>query len=213
MRLRKRLPDAPSPTADDSQQWRTAGSRGGSTPAASPKLTVESAAPPPLPLQIPTLEQHLAERPEPYVETCPTPADLKPIRSITDDIRPPSPAVPTECSLGSARFNSRAWRSTTYAWTAPATCSKPLYFQQAQVERYGHSWGPILQPIVSGADFYARIPFIPYMVAMDPPWECQYDLGYYRPGSCAPYVLDPLPLSVRGAVAEATFWTGIPLAF
>ena len=207
------LPDAPPPGGNSAQQWRAAGSGNGSTPATPPNLTIEKSDVTRVPLHIPTLEQHLAERPEPYVEKCPTVGDLKPISKITDDIRPPTPEVPTECSLGSSRFRSRTWRPTTYAWTAAATCNKPLYFEQPQVERYGHSWGPRLQPILSGADFYARIPFVPYMLAMDPPWECQYDLGYYRPGSCAPYMLDPLPLSVRGAVAEATFWTGLPLAF
>jgi hypothetical protein len=33
-------------------------------------------------------------------------------------------------------------------------------------------------------------------------------LGYYRPGSCAPWLLDPIPLSVRGAVYEAGAVTG-----
>ena len=30
-----------------------------------------------------------------------------------------------------------------------------------------------------------------------------YTLGYYRPGSCAPYMLDPLPISVRAGLMEA----------
>jgi hypothetical protein len=33
-------------------------------------------------------------------------------------------------------------------------------------------------------------------------------LGYYRPGSCAPYKIDPLPISVRAALYEAGFFTG-----
>jgi hypothetical protein len=33
-------------------------------------------------------------------------------------------------------------------------------------------------------------------------------LGYYRPGSCAPYYLDPIPLSVRAALFEAGAWVG-----
>jgi len=35
------------------------------------------------------------------------------------------------------------------------------------------------------------------------PNECIYTLGYYRPGDCAPYVLDPIPFSVRGGLFEA----------
>ncbi len=29
-----------------------------------------------------------------------------------------------------------------------------------------------------------------------------YPLGYYRPGSCAPYLLDPFPFSIRAAAFE-----------
>ena len=36
-----------------------------------------------------------------------------------------------------------------------------------------------------------------------PPHECRYALGYYRPGSCAPYLIPPVPLSLRGALLEA----------
>jgi hypothetical protein len=40
-------------------------------------------------------------------------------------------------------------------------------------------------------------------MGLEPPCECIYTLGYYRPGSCAPYILDPLPLSIRAAMYEA----------
>jgi hypothetical protein len=46
------------------------------------------------------------------------------------------------------------------------------------------------------------------MMGLCPPRECQYTLGYYRPGSCAPYMLDPLPISIRAALFEAGAWTG-----
>src|SRR5262245_34623821 len=41
-------------------------------------------------------------------------------------------------------------------------CYQPLYFQELNAERYGHSWG-ILQPAISVANFYSRIPMLPYM--------------------------------------------------
>jgi hypothetical protein len=40
-------------------------------------------------------------------------------------------------------------------------------------------------------------------MGINPLNECQYALGYYRPGSCAPWLLPPIPISVRGALAEA----------
>lgn len=98
-------------------------------------------------------------------------------------------------------------------WTAAATSNKPLYFEEEQLERSGHSWGPYVQPAASAVHFFATVPLLPYLMAIYPPEECQYSLGYYRPGNCAPYYLDPFPVSVRGAMVEATFWTGIPFIF
>ena len=46
-------------------------------------------------------------------------------------------------------------------------------------------------------------------MGVEPPGECIYTLGYYRPGSCAPYMLDPFPLSVRGALFEGAVATGL----
>jgi hypothetical protein len=39
-------------------------------------------------------------------------------------------------------------------------------------------------------------------MGMHPPGECQYALGYYRPGSCAPWMIPPIPLSWEGAKWE-----------
>ena len=63
--------------------------------------------------------------------------------------------------------------------------------------------GPWLQPFASGAHFFLTIPMLPYKMGLEPPNECIYALGYYRPGSCAPYMLDPIPLSVRATLFEA----------
>ena len=38
----------------------------------------------------------------------------------------------------------------------------------------------------------------PYNLVMDPPWEAQYDLGYYRPGDNIPTDLYWLPLHGYG---------------
>ncbi len=93
-------------------------------------------------------------------------------------------------------------------WKASGLCSKPLYFVQVQMERYGHSWGPILDPIVSGAHFFGTVPILPYKMGLQTPNECVYTLGYYRPGSCAPYMISPLGFTWRAAAFEAGVWTG-----
>ncbi len=128
---------------------------------------------------------------------------LKRIRDITSDISADAGDFPPECPLGDSPFEPRMWQMTAFHWKASGLCHKPLYFEQVGVERYGHSLGPILQPIWSGVDFYGRIFLLPYEMGIEPPWECVYALGYYRPGSCAPKMIFPFPVSIRGGLLEA----------
>jgi len=162
---------------------------------------------------VPELERQLTEPRSEYVENCPSPKQLKSIRSITDSIRPSSPDVPPECTLGEVSFQSRTWRPVCYTWTAPGTYSRPLYFEDVQLERYGHSTGYWTEPFLSAGKFFATVPLLPYFMGVYPPYEHQYSLGYYRPGGWAPSTLDPFPISVRGALYEGLFWAGIPYFF
>ena len=82
-----------------------------------------------------------------------------------------------------------------------------------RLERYGHSWNPIVEPFVSGAHFFASVPLLPYKMGLRPPNECVYTLGYYRPGSCAPYMFDPIPFSVRAAATQAAGMTAFAFWF
>jgi hypothetical protein len=117
--------------------------------------------------------------------------------------------VPGECLLASYMFTPRCWVPLTFTWKASALCHKPLYFEQEQLERYGHSPGPMLEPVVSTAHFFANIAVLPYKMGINPPKECRYALGYYRPGSCAPWILDPIPISLRGAAYQAAAVGGL----
>jgi hypothetical protein len=114
--------------------------------------------------------------------------------------------LPVECQLAAGEYRGRSWVPSTYTWKAAATCHKPLYFEDVALERYGHSWGPILQPAASAAHFFGTLPVLPYKMGLHPPCECIYTLGYYRPGNCAPHLLDPLPISGRAAMWEAGAW-------
>lgn len=116
---------------------------------------------------------------------------------------------PHDCELPYTVFEPRAFSPTCFRWTATALCHKPLYFEEPELERYGHTWGPYLQPLVSAGHFYAVLPTLPYHMGMDPPWECEYPLGHYRPGNCAPWIIPAMPLSVRGGLVEAGVVTGL----
>lgn len=116
---------------------------------------------------------------------------------------------PFECAVSTKNHQPRQWPQVTYNWKAAALCHKPLYFEQVQLERYGHSWGPYVQPLMSGVHFFGTIPFLPYKMGIRTPNECVYSLGYYRPGSCAPYMIDPISFTWRAAMFEGAAATGI----
>jgi hypothetical protein len=128
---------------------------------------------------------------------------------ITLDLRYPAGRTPVECPLWPSAYLPRQWCPRVFMWKASALCHKPLYFEEVALERYGHSKGHFVQPFVSGAHFFATIPMLPYKMGLEHPEECIYALGYYRPGSCAPKMLYPLPLSLRGAAYQGAAITGL----
>jgi hypothetical protein len=117
-------------------------------------------------------------------------------------------SIPTECALGDDIYPGREWIASTLTWKASGVGHKPLYFEEVQLERYGHTAGPIAQPLLSGAHFCLNIAALPYKMGIHPPNECQYALGYYRPGNCAPWLVPPIPLSLRGGLLTAGVYTG-----
>jgi hypothetical protein len=53
---------------------------------------------------------------------------------------------PYECVIEDQGLTpGRCWPQITYLWKASALCHKPLYFEDEQLERYGHSWPPCVQ--------------------------------------------------------------------
>ncbi|WP_160149277.1 hypothetical protein [Roseiconus lacunae] len=116
--------------------------------------------------------------------------------------------LPKECLVEQVAYTPRNWTPLTMTWKASNLCSKPRYFEQVNLERYGHTAGPWLQPVVSSAHFFANIAVLPYKMGIHPPDECVYALGYYRPGNCAPWIVPPVPISARGALAQGAFMSG-----
>jgi hypothetical protein len=143
------------------------------------------------------------------ISRAPSPAEARPIKAIPV----PEDWVP---------LPERRWTPQRKYWAAAATCHLPLYFQDAALERYGHNVeqfvGPfgkclsypvddpkqstqrnqILQPVFSAGLFGLQIIAWPYNAIMDPPWEAQYDLGYYRPGDLIPTDVYWFPLHGYG---------------
>ncbi len=143
------------------------------------------------------------------ISRAPSPAEARPIRAIPV----PDDWVP---------LPRREWSPQRKYWAAAATCHLPLYFQDTMLERYGHSvetyFGPagrcltypvdkptestqrnqIAQPFFSAGLFAWHIITWPYALVVDPPWEAQYDLGYWRPGDRIPTDLYYQPLHGTG---------------
>ncbi len=113
--------------------------------------------------------------------------------------------LPQLCSLGDRGAATRNWGPQTYTWKATSLCHKPLFFENVQLERYGHSRGPFSQPVHSTVHFFASLFKVPYKSAISPPNECQYALGYFRPGNCAPWLNEPMPISLDGAKRQVLF--------
>ena len=133
------------------------------------------------------------------------------IASIALDIRVggrPGSDYPCECRLEGETFQPRRFATTTMTWKAAGNCHKPLYFEDWNLERYGHSHGP-LDPVFSAAHFFVTLPVLPYKMGVELPWECVYPLGYYRPGNCAPWTVPAVPISCRGFAVEAATVTGL----
>ena len=176
--------------------------RGAAPLPASPKLAPLSPMPTPaLPdtSAIAALNGNFAQ------EECPKLSDLKPIGALTNQVTASPGELPKECYFDESTLTpgNRPWPVTTFTWKASGMCHKPLYFEQAALERYGHSTGPFSQPLVNGAHFFGSALLLPYQMGISPPWECEYALGYYRPNSCAPYIIPPFPISPRGAAYQA----------
>jgi hypothetical protein len=121
----------------------------------------------------------------------------------------PGNDYPCECRLEGETYEPRRFATTMFTWKAAGYCHKPLYFEDWQLERYGHSHGPLADPFFSAAHFFTTLPVLPYKMGVELPWECVYPLGYYRPGDCAPWTVPAIPISLRGMAVEAATVTGL----
>jgi hypothetical protein len=103
---------------------------------------------------------------------------------------------------------SRSWAESTFLWEPAALCHQPLFFEEVNAERHGYSAGA-LQPAVSAAHFFTRVPALPYLMTARPHNECVYTLGHYRSGSYAPYHHYWPPFNGKAGLLEAGVVTGL----
>ncbi|TWT57437.1 hypothetical protein KOR42_07980 [Thalassoglobus neptunius] len=107
----------------------------------------------------------------------------------------------------------RNYGTTHYQWMASNLASDPLYFEDVQLERYGHTYPCGLQPFVSAGKFGVQLIGLPYQMALNPVWDEHYALGYYRPGDCAPKLCYRIPWNKKAAATAAGVYTGLIFLF
>lgn len=132
--------------------------------------------------------------------------DYAPVEADEGDVT--TERVPTEVALdavgdgGPGPFAGRAMPDTVFSWHASNLYHNPLYFQDVQLERYGHTHHDLIQPFVSTGRFGVQLLGLPYQMAIHPIHKHMYTLGYYRPGECAPKKYYQIPINEDAIAAQ-----------
>lgn len=142
----------------------------------------------------------------PYYDYFPAGSELYAV-GPTGSKEPPEKALPQEGSL------DRVFGGTSFMWTASNLYHNPLYFEDPELERYGHDHG-FLQPAASIAKFGVQLVGLPYQMALDPMCRREYALGWYRPQEvCTPKKKSRIPFNAKAAATAAGAYTGLIFIF
>lgn len=100
---------------------------------------------------------------------------------------------------------------TVVQWAPTNLWYYPLYFEDPQLERYGHSRREWIQPFVSSSRFMVQTVGLPYQMTLHPPHCREYALGYYQPGEWAPKKKYQIPWNEEAAATEFLWIMGFIL--
>lgn len=147
-----------------------------------------------------------------------TPSELPKISEIAPMPKPrntaPGRQIPEQdpkryVKLGHMPYAGRVSPEFVYAWEATNFKHNPLYFEDAPLERYGHSLPEFLQPIASIGRFSGQLAFMPYQMTIHPLCSKVSPLGWYSPGDCVPYRLHQPPLNAKAAAVQTATVLGL----
>ena len=85
----------------------------------------------------------------------------------------------------------------------------PLYFEDPSLERYGHTYHPLIQPFASTGRFATQLVGLPYQMTLHPIASREYALGYYRPGECAPKKHYQIPFNEEATLMQVAIIAGL----
>ncbi len=102
------------------------------------------------------------------------------------------------------------WDGKLSNWQSPNIRYQPLYFEQANLERYGvETRFPVAH---SGVHFFTSAVMLPYQMGVNHPCDPVYPMGMDRPGNCTtPYGYRPT-LNPRGLSFQSLFTVGAAFA-
>lgn len=133
-------------------------------------------------------------------------------RDRDDDIRDFAVEKAKDYGIDIARprpYSDRMFPQVVMNWQPTDLYYHPLYFSDPALERYGHTYHPLIQPFASIARFGTQFCFLPYQMTIDPPCVEVSPLGWYRPGDCAPKLHYPIPLNAEAAAVQAGYVAGL----
>ena len=158
-------------------------------------------------------------------------AEFKPLSELGIGIAQPDGQSPTDFATPCwNQINTgsngvcRCWPTLCYRWDATCLCYQPLYFEEANAERYGYicndccccGWcspQDCWQSAASAAHFFGTVPCLPYCLVAECPTKCVYTLGHYRPGTCGvPWRRNYPPCDPVAAVSAGGIYTGLIFA-
>jgi hypothetical protein len=160
-----------------------------------------------------------------YQNTASDPSQLKKVTSIQPfvDYEPETTQIdqqidsdliaPSEVNLGNETPGRRQMEPILYQWHASNLYHYPLYFEDPQLERYGHTFENYMQPFASVGRFGVQLAGLPYQMTIDPIWKRRYTLGWYRPGDVAPKQVHQIPWNTKAAINQAAVTTGLGFVF
>ena len=142
---------------------------------------------------------------------------LQPLSAELPDTRVRAGLLPPDASqglfeesrTGLSSLRGENWIRLHYHWAATCNRYRPLYFEDAMLERHGQTRHPLIQPVVSGTRFFLTFPALPYAAVVDSPWPARSVLGHFRPGSGAPLLLQRPPLQADAGLFEAGMVVGL----
>ena len=136
---------------------------------------------------------------------CPRPGGCPPVEQ-DEDAEADQYQCPEEIPLPQSGLAYRTWETKRYHWVASDLTYNPLYFEDAQLERYGQTYSPLVQPFASTGKFLVQTVALPYQMAIDSPHACVSPLGYYRPGECVPKLHSAIPWDGQSAFEAALMY-------